>query len=146
MTQTVMSSVHNLSYKGKLPASVQSRHSISTTLLFSDTKIKHSCTLLVLLLHLVSTRAAATSLSQLKNKNKYVGMSNSTFFKRTLWRLIISKLAAQQRLKFGIWVKVLVASLMIGGCSLYLVLVSSEKPSSLQHATGLHLKGANKQF
>lgn len=47
MTQTIMSSVHNLNYEGKLPASIQFRHCISTTLLFSNTyknKILLHCT------------------------------------------------------------------------------------------------------
>lgn len=68
-------------------------------LLFSlatPTKIKYSCTVLVPLLHLVSTKAGLPvfSLSQLKKK-AHVGMSNSSFFKRTWWKLtLIFKLAA----------------------------------------------------
>lgn len=94
-------SAHHFNYPGKLlpefhPGTV-------SPLLFSGTyknKIlsRSSCALAP---SSITPRAAPTSLSQMKNKNNYVGMSNSSLFKSTLGRLtLIFKLAAEQRLKF----------------------------------------------
>lgn len=92
---------HHFNYPGKLlpefhPGTV-------SPLLFSGTyknKI-FSCSSCALVPSSITPRAAPTSLSQIKNKNNYVGMSNSSLFKSTLGRLtLIFKLAAEQRLKF----------------------------------------------
>lgn len=66
------------------------------------TKIKCSRALLVPLFHPVSHQGLLSPVwAKKKIKNNYVGMSNSSFFKSTLGRLIfIFKLTAQQRLKF----------------------------------------------
>lgn len=92
---------HHFNYPGKLlpefhPGTI-------SPLLFSGTYKNKMlpCSTCALVPSGVTPRAALTSLSQKKIKNNYVGMSNSSFFKSTLGRLIfIFKLAAQQRLKF----------------------------------------------
>lgn len=107
---------HHFNHPGKLLPEFQP--GTVSPLLFSGTyKNKMlSCSTCALVPSTIMPRAAPTTLSQIKNKNNYVGTSNSSFFKSTLGRFIFNHQTGCTA-QTEAWTKGLVAPLMLGAAA-----------------------------